>query len=132
MEDLRIWVSGSDDSQRESLTQTLTGAGFRVESVNPDDLEEALTRQQPSLLLYEISDAPASSLLAIQRMRQQPAMHRLPVILCRRHASEIERTVGLEAGADDYITTPCSAAELSARIKAVMRRAQREQAHRHS
>jgi DNA-binding response OmpR family regulator len=63
-----------------------------------------------------------SGLNFLRRLRTDPALRRLPVLMLTARAAEAERVEGLESGADDYLTKPFSAAELVARVRALLRR----------
>ncbi|GHF50809.1 DNA-binding response OmpR family regulator [Deinococcus metalli] len=65
-----------------------------------------------------------SGLGFLRRLRGDPDLRRMPVLMLTARAAEAERVEGLESGADDYLTKPFSAAELVARVRALLRRAQ--------
>ncbi len=67
-----------------------------------------------------------SGLSLLWRLRGDPALKKLPVLMLTARAAEAERVEGLESGADDYLTKPFSAAELVARVRALLRRSQAE------
>ncbi|GGJ84992.1 DNA-binding response regulator [Deinococcus aquiradiocola] len=67
-----------------------------------------------------------SGISVLRRLRQHPELKRLPVLMLTARAAEAERVEGLETGADDYLTKPFSAAELVARVRALLRRTQTE------
>ncbi|UBV42638.1 response regulator transcription factor [Deinococcus taeanensis] len=67
-----------------------------------------------------------SGLSFLRRLRGDPELRRMPVLMLTARAAEAERVEGLESGADDYLTKPFSAAELVARVRALLRRSQPE------
>ena len=67
-----------------------------------------------------------SGLSFLRRLRGDPELRKLPVLMLTARAAEAERVEGLESGADDYLTKPFSAAELVARVRALLRRTQAE------
>ncbi len=67
-----------------------------------------------------------SGLSFLRRLRADPELRKLPVLMLTARAAEAERVEGLESGADDYLTKPFSAAELVARVRALLRRTQAE------
>jgi len=97
--------------------------GFRVRSVpiGPDVIKQ-LEEIQPSLILIETITSTGPAMEVCGQVRRTRSFVRVPIILIASNASEEERVVGLEAGADDYISEPCSRREVIARIRAVMRR----------
>jgi DNA-binding response OmpR family regulator len=93
----------------------------RIFSTGPEVLEQ-LEQFQPSLIFIETSMSRRSALEVCGGIRRTRSLARIPLILLAANASEEERVMGLEAGADDYITEPYSGREVIARVRAVMRR----------
>jgi two-component system phosphate regulon response regulator PhoB len=79
-------------------------------------------RERPSLFLLDIMIPGGDGLELCKRIRQTPTLAMIPVIFLTAKAGEADRVVGLEIGADDYISKPFSPRELVARVKAVLRR----------
>jgi two-component system phosphate regulon response regulator OmpR len=94
-------------------------------AVTPVGSAEQMLRQmphaRPDLIVLDVGLPGMSGLQACQRLRVDD--DRVPIILLTAHGEEIDRVVGLEMGADDYLVKPFSARELLARIRAVLRRA---------
>ena len=82
-------------------------------------------KQLPSLFLLDIMLPGADGLDLCRRIRRTPALAMTPVIFLTAKATESDRVVGLELGADDYIPKPFSPRELVARVRAVLRRFER-------
>ncbi|MFZ1382117.1 MAG: response regulator transcription factor [Scrofimicrobium sp.] len=102
------------------LSFLLSEEGFKVKVVG--DGQEALNefnRKTPDLVLLDVMLPSMSGIEVCQRIR---ATSDVPVIMLTAKASEIDKVLGLEVGADDYVTKPYSSRELLARIKSVMRR----------
>lgn len=100
----------------------LEGAGFRV--VTAYDGEEALAvfrHERPDLIVLDILMPRVDGLEFTRRIRRE---RDVPIIMLTARAEETDRIVGLELGADDYITKPFSPREVVARARAVLRRAQ--------
>ena len=97
--------------------------GFRVLAAfdGPTALER-LSESNPDLLLV---DATLAGMSAIEVLREVREHHPVPVIVMTDHGSAAETSAGLDLGADDYVVKPFNAAELTARIRAVMRRSRR-------
>jgi len=96
--------------------------GYRV--VKADDGEtalEAVGRHRPRLIVLDVGLPDIDGLEVCKRVRQTS---QIPVIFLTARDTEIDRVLGLELGADDYVTKPFSPAELVARVKAVLRRAE--------
>lgn len=82
-------------------------------------------RQPPALFLLDIMVPGGDGLDLCRRLRQNPALSIVPIIFLTARAGENDRVLGLEMGADDYITKPFATRELLARVKAVLRRFER-------
>ena len=111
-----------DPDIRSLVAEVLQGAGFRV-SVARDgrEMDKALQVSRIDLLILDIMLPGEDGLSLCRRVR---AANALPVIMLTARGSEIERVIGLEMGADDYLTKPFSTHELLARVRAVLRRTQ--------
>ena len=117
-----IAVIDDDDDIRSSLAKYLRKHGFRVSvAANGDELDHILATSSVDLLVLDIM-LPGDDGLSIYRRVQKNKQ--LPTIFLTALAEDIDRIVGLELGADDYVTKPFNPRELLARIKSVMRRSQ--------
>jgi two-component system alkaline phosphatase synthesis response regulator PhoP len=83
---------------------------------------EIATRHKPNLVVLDLMMPGMDGLEVCRRMRGDERTRRIPVIMLTAKAAETDRIVGLELGADDYVTKPFSPRELVARVKAVLRR----------
>src|SRR4026207_235504 len=81
-------------------------------------------RDPPRLIILDLMLPGMSGIELCRRLRREPATRRTPIIMLTAKASESDRVLGLDLGADDYITKPFSVRELLARIRAVLRRSQ--------
>ncbi len=118
---MKILVVDDDPRLREVVTIALERAGFVV--VAAADGQRALThaaREAPDLIVLDIGLPEIDGLEVCRRLR---ARSDVPVIFLTARDDEIDRVVGLELGADDYVTKPFSPRELIARIRAVLKRA---------
>ena len=108
------------------VSHHLDAAGLKVRSFESGlgVLPEA-EKQAPSLFLLDIMVPGNDGLELCRRIRQNAALSTIPVIFLTAKVSEADRVLGLDLGADDYITKPFSPRELVARVKAVMRRFER-------
>src|SRR5438874_7574548 len=105
----------------------LEKAGFRV--LTAGDGETALRlagMERPNLMVLDLMLPGIDGLDIIRSLRANPALHRMSVIMLTARVEETDRLVGLELGADDYVTKPFSPRELVARVRAVLRRAEPE------
>lgn len=121
----RILVIEDDKDIRGLLRYDLEREGFRV-SESEDGLEGlALVRKSPpDLLVLDLMLPRLSGLEICKQVRREQAGRRMPILVLTARSEEPDRIVGLELGADDYVTKPFSPRELVARIKALLRRAE--------
>jgi two-component system, OmpR family, alkaline phosphatase synthesis response regulator PhoP len=91
----------------------------------PDGLDIA-RKHRPDVIVLDVMMPGMDGLDVCRELRKDPATERTPVIMLTARASESDRVVGLELGADDYLTKPFSPRELVARVKAVLRRTQQQ------
>ena len=116
-----------DDPDISRLVQHhLEAAGFGVRVYStPTNLVPDSERQAPVLFLLDIMVPGGDGLDVCRRLRSNPALSTIPIIFLTARAGENDRVLGLELGADDYITKPFATRELVARVKAVLRRFER-------
>ena len=121
-----IFVLEDDNDISRLVQHNLEVAGFsvRVFVTTAAVLTDA-ERKAPDLFLLDIMVPGGDGLDLCRRVRLNPALASTPVIFLTARSSESDRILGLELGADDYITKPFSPRELVARVKAVLRRFER-------
>ncbi len=103
----------------------LDRAGYRV--ISSGDGREALRlarTESPALVVLDLMLPGMDGLDVTRAMREDPATRAIPIIMLTARVEETDRLIGLELGADDYITKPFSPRELVARVRAVLRRAE--------
>ena len=122
----RLLVVEDDPDISMLLAHSLGRAGFAVETLSSgtEVLAEA-RRRTPDLILLDLMLPGLDGLEVCRALRADPATAAMPVIMLTARAEESDRIVGLELGADDYITKPFSPNEVVARVRALLRRAQR-------
>jgi two-component system phosphate regulon response regulator PhoB len=116
-----------DDTDISRLVQHhLEASGYTVRAYpTPTDLIADAERHKPALFLLDIMVPGGDGLDVCRRLRNHPALSTTPIIFMTARAAENDRVLGLELGADDYITKPFATRELVARVKAVLRRFER-------
>ena len=118
-----IFVVEDDADIARLVRHHLEGAGFAVRPFAAASGVLAQAEQdRPSLMLLDIMVPGGDGLELCRRVRETPALAATPVIFLTARTAEADRVLGLELGADDYITKPFSPRELVARVKAVLRR----------
>jgi len=118
-----VFVVEDDADIARLVRHQLETAGFatRVFSVSTTVLAEA-QKDRPGLFLLDIMVPGGDGLDLCRHIRQSTSLAMTPIIFLTARAAEADRVLGLELGADDYITKPFSPRELVARVKAVLRR----------
>ncbi len=123
-----IYCVEDDDGIRELISYAVKTSGFEVkEFSNAAEFEKELGVKQPSLVLLDIMLPDKDGIEILSDLRNSSATKYLPVILLTAKNGEMDKVKGLNLGADDYITKPFSVLELISRIKAVLRRSEREE-----
>jgi DNA-binding response OmpR family regulator len=115
-----VLVVDDEATLRETLAETLTQDGLRV--ITAADGREALERfrsDPPDLILLDLMLPELSGIEVCRIIRRESAV---PILMLTARDSEIDKVVGLEVGADDYVTKPFSLRELQARVRALLRR----------
>jgi DNA-binding response OmpR family regulator len=117
----RLLLIEDEEAISEPLADALERDGFEVRVAGTVAAGRELHRSfSPDLVLLDVMLPDGSGMDVLREVR---ASSRTPVIMVTARGEELERVLGLELGADDYVTKPFSAAELAARIRAVLRRA---------
>lgn len=123
MADKRILIVEDERPIREMIAFGLKREGYRVqEAANCAEARTAIADHLPDLLLLDWMLPDMSGLEFARLLKRQEGSRELPIIMLTARASEDDKVVGLQSGADDYITKPFSSRELQARIEAVLRR----------
>lgn len=118
-----ILVIEDEKNILELLKYNLEQEGFRVlTAVRGDAGLEIALKKRPSLLLLDLMLPGINGLEICKTLKQNEKTRALPIIMLTAKGTESDKVVGLELGADDYITKPFSPRELIARVKAVLRR----------
>ena len=116
----RLLVVEDEPTLRETLEYNLTRQGYQVSTaVDGRQALETARREQPDLILLDIMLPGLDGLEVCRILRQEM---NVPIIMLTARTDEVDKVVGLELGADDYITKPFSMRELLARVKAALRR----------
>lgn len=121
-----IYCVEDDTSIRELVVYTLQASGFDAQGfADGNAFSAALAQQVPQLVLLDIMLPGEDGLQILKRLRSQSATAELPVIMMTAKGTEYDKVIGLDSGADDYITKPFGMMELVSRVKAILRRTQR-------
>ncbi len=119
----RILLVEDEPDIAEVLQYNLEREGFAVESARRGDQAlEAVRREAPDLVLLDLMLPGLDGLELTRLLKRDGSTARVPIVMLTAKGEEVDRIVGLELGADDYITKPFSPRELVARVRAVLRR----------
>lgn len=119
-DDLRLLVVDDDPGIRELLCRYLGEQGFRVSAVEDGRTMDAwLAENTADLVILDLMLPGEDGLSLARRLRGD---YKLPIVMISARGDEVDRIVGLEVGADDYLPKPFNPRELLARIRAVLRR----------
>ena len=123
-----LYIVEDDANIRQMESYALKNSGFEVaEFANAAEFWRACETQLPELLLLDIMLPGEDGFALLQKLRNQPQTHDIPVIIVTAKSTEVDAVRGLENGADDYITKPFGIIELVAMVKVVLRRIQKPQ-----
>ncbi len=122
-----IYLVEDDPSIRKLVSYALKGSGY---DVRPFESGEEMSANEdktlPELYLLDIMLPGKSGLEILSEIRSDPARRDIPVIMLTAKGTEYDKVLGLDSGADDYISKPFGMMELLSRIKAVLRRSERQ------
>lgn len=119
----RILIVEDETDLAELVAFNLRGAGHDVSVAHDGNTALAeIQRSQPDLLVLDVMLPDLSGIEVCRRLRRNPQTVRLPVIMLTARSDEVDRVVGFEVGADDYVPKPFSPRELVLRVDAILRR----------
>jgi two-component system, OmpR family, alkaline phosphatase synthesis response regulator PhoP len=121
----RVLIIEDDKDIVELVRYNLANEGFQVSAAfDGSSGLNSLKKSPPDLLLLDLMLPKLSGLDICREVRRDDSLNRLPILMLTARGEEADRVVGLEMGADDYVTKPFSPRELLARVKALLRRAE--------
>lgn len=121
----KVYIVDDEAHIRELASLGLKDAGFETRSfADGQALLQVLKHTIPDALVLDWMMPPPDGLALCQMLRADTRTRAIPILLLTARSDEVDRVVGLEMGADDYITKPFSVRELAARVRAVLRRSE--------
>lgn len=125
-----IYCVEDDASIRELVIYTLQATGYEAQGfADGKAFSAALAENLPELVLLDIMLPGEDGLQILKRLRADARTAQLPVMMLTAKGTEFDKVIGLDSGADDYMTKPFGMMELVSRVKALLRRTKRENAH---
>ena len=120
---LKILIIEDEPDIRKNLEYNLSREGYSVlTAASIAEAEQLIYSNNLSLILLDLMLPDGSGLELCKKMKSDPDMQNLPIIILTAKDDEVDKVVGFELGADDYVTKPFSVRELILRIKAVLKR----------
>lgn len=123
-----IYCVEDDDGIRELVSCALKSGGYEIKAFpKAKPFYDEIKNNAPSLILLDIMLPDEDGYTILSKLKNDAKTKNIPVIMLTAKSSEIDKVSGLEMGADDYITKPFGVMELLSRIKAVLRRAGKQE-----
>lgn len=120
-----IYLLEDDTNIRSFVIYALRSSGFEAEGFElPSQFWAAVSAKKPTLAVLDIMLPEEDGISVLKKLRANTETSGLPVIMLTAKSTEYDKVMGLDAGADDYMTKPFGAMELVARVKALLRRAE--------
>ena len=118
-----IFCVEDDNSIRDLMIYTLDSAGFQAKGfAEGESFFQALQEQKPDLIMLDVMLPGDDGITILKKLKAQSDTAHIPVIMATAKGTEFDKVIGLDLGADDYLTKPFGMMEMIARIKAVLRR----------
>jgi two-component system phosphate regulon response regulator PhoB len=119
----RILIVEDEPSIAELIAINLTHAGYEVQKAMQTDIAIALMKDSlPSMIILDWMLPGKSGVQFAKELRAQERTRGLPILMLTAKSEEVDKVLGLDSGADDYVTKPFSPKELVARVRALLRR----------
>lgn len=125
-----IYLVEDDENIRELVVYTLNRSDIPAKGfARPSELYAAIGEEIPRLVILDIMLSEEDGLSVLRKLRERQETKKLPIMMLSAKASEFDKVMGLDSGADDYVTKPFGMMELVARVRVQLRRTE-EQAQR--
>ncbi len=118
-----IFCVEDDSSIRDLMIYTLNASGFQAKGFTDGKaLFEELVNKKPELILLDVMLPGEDGITILKKLRSRASTAKIPVIMATAKTTEYDKVLGLDSGADDYLSKPFGMMEMVSRIKAVLRR----------
>ncbi|MEG2928896.1 MAG: response regulator transcription factor [Oscillospiraceae bacterium] len=122
-----IWCIEDDENINNLITYALQSQGFEAQGfLNFTDFEEKLKTQLPHLVMLDIMLPDIDGLTILKRLKADPKFRDIPIIMLTAKNAEMDIVKALDLGAEDYISKPFGVLEMVSRVKAVLRRCEKQ------
>ena len=123
----KVFIVEDEPDLRDTLEYNFENEGFQVESfANGESFIDFIEKKKPNLVVLDLMLPGLSGIDVCRELRSKDKYDDISVIMLTAKSEEIDRIVGFELGADDYVTKPFSVRELILRVKAVLKRGERK------
>ena len=120
-----IYLLEDDTNIRNFVVYALNNSGLEAEGFElPSQFWTAVEKKKPSMVILDIMLPEEDALSVLRKLRESSETKDLPIIMLTAKSTEYDKVIGLDGGADDYVTKPFGTMELMARVKALLRRAE--------
>ena len=120
-----IYLLEDDTNIRNFVVYALNNSGLEAEGFElPSQFWTAVEKKKPSMAILDIMLPEEDGLSVLRKLRESSETKDLPIIMLTAKSTEYDKVIGLDGGADDYVTKPFGTLELMARVKALLRRAE--------
>ena len=120
-----IYLLEDDTNIRNLVVYALNNSGIEAEGFElPSRFWAAVEKNKPSMAILDIMLPEEDGLSVLRKLRESSETKDLPIIMLTAKSTEYDKVIGLDGGADDYVTKPFGTMELMARVKALLRRAE--------
>ena len=120
-----IYLLEDDTNIRNFVVYALNNSGLEAEGFElPSRFWAAVEKKKPSMAILDIMLPEEDGLSVLRKLRESSETKDLPIIMLTAKSTEYDKVIGLDGGADDYVTKPFGTMELMARVKALLRRAE--------
>ena len=118
-----IYLVEDDSGIRDLMIYALNASGYETQGFEKSEgFWQAMEHKLPELVILDIMLPGESGLTVLKKLRQNSDTYRLPVIMATAKGAEYDKVVGLDMGADDYLSKPFGMMEMVSRVKALLRR----------
>ena len=118
-----IYLLEDDNNIRNFVIYALNNSGLETEGFErPSEFWAAVEKKKPSLAILDIMLPEEDGISVLKKLRVHSQTRDLPIIMLTAKSTEYDKVIGLDSGADDYVTKPFGTMELVARVRALMRR----------
>lgn len=118
-----LYVVEDDDNIRDLLSVALQGFGYQIRAFeNAEDALKSIEKDMPSLAVFDLMLPGMDGLSAIHKIRSMKGVGEIPIMILTAKDRETDKVMGLDGGADDYMTKPFGVLELAARVRTLLRR----------